>query len=40
MRGRISGDVLRDGFEDFGAYRTDVIFLCLLYRIIASCCRA
>lgn len=27
-------DVLRDGFEDFGAYRTDVIFLCLLYPII------
>jgi uncharacterized membrane protein len=26
--------VLRDGFEDFGAYRTDVIFLCLLYPII------
>ncbi|HZY52657.1 MAG TPA: DUF2189 domain-containing protein [Reyranella sp.] len=27
-------DVLRDGFEDFGAFRTDVIFLCLLYPII------
>ena len=27
-------DVLRQGFEDFGAYRTDVIFLCLLYPII------
>ena len=27
-------EVLRDGFEDFGAYRTDVIFLCLLYPII------
>jgi uncharacterized membrane protein len=26
--------VLRDGFEDFGAYRTDVIFLCLLYPLI------
>src|SRR5690348_9231514 len=26
-------DVLRQGFEDFGAYRTDVIFLCLLYPI-------
>ena len=26
-------DVLRRGFEDFGAYRTDVIFLCLLYPI-------
>lgn len=28
------GDVLRRGFEDFGAYRTDVIFLCLLYPIV------
>jgi uncharacterized membrane protein len=27
-------EVLRRGFEDFGAYRTDVIFLCLLYPII------
>ena len=27
-------DVLRDGFEDFGAYRTDVIFLCLLYPVV------
>ena len=27
-------DVLRQGFEDFGAYRTDVIFLCLLYPIV------
>jgi len=27
-------DVLRRGFEDFGACRTDVIFLCLLYPII------
>ena len=26
--------VLRQGFEDFGAYRTDVIFLCLLYPIV------
>jgi len=26
--------VLRQGFEDFGAYRTDVIFLCLLYPLI------
>ena len=26
--------VLRHGFEDFGAYRTDVIFLCLLYPLI------
>ena len=27
-------DVLHEGFDDFGAYRTDVIFLCLLYPII------
>ncbi|TMJ27471.1 MAG: DUF2189 domain-containing protein [Alphaproteobacteria bacterium] len=27
-------DVLRQGFDDFGAYRTDVIFLCLLYPIV------
>ena len=27
-------EVLRRGFEDFGAYRTDVIFLCLLYPIV------
>ena len=27
-------DVLRKGFEDFGAYRTDVIFLCLFYPIV------
>ncbi len=27
-------DVLRRGFADFGAYRTDVIFLCLLYPIV------
>ena len=26
--------VLRQGFEDFGAYRTDVIFICLLYPIV------
>ncbi len=26
-------DVLRKGFEDFGAYRTDVIFLCLAYPV-------
>lgn len=26
-------DVLRKGFEDFGAYRTDVIFLCLVYPV-------
>jgi len=27
-------DVLRRGFEDFGACRTDVVFLCLLYPIL------
>jgi uncharacterized membrane protein len=27
-------EVLRQGFEDFGAYRTDVIFLCLLYPVV------
>ena len=27
-------EVLHEGFSDFGAYRTDVIFLCLLYPII------
>jgi uncharacterized membrane protein len=27
-------DVLRRGFDDFGAYRTDVVFLCLLYPIV------
>jgi uncharacterized membrane protein len=26
-------DVLKKGFEDFGAYRTDVIFLCLVYPV-------
>jgi uncharacterized membrane protein len=26
-------DVLRKGFEDFGACRTDVVFLCLIYPI-------
>src|SRR5690242_12033159 len=26
-------EVLAKGFDDFGAYRTDVIFLCLLYPI-------
>jgi len=35
---RITGadlrDVLREGFKDFGAYRTDVIFLCLLYPVV------
>lgn len=27
-------DVLAKGFEDFGAYRTDVVFLCLIYPIV------
>ena len=27
-------EALRKGFADFGAYRTDVIFLCLLYPLI------
>jgi uncharacterized membrane protein len=27
-------DVLRRGLEDFGAYRTDVIFLCLFYPLV------
>ncbi|MGH6947647.1 MAG: DUF2189 domain-containing protein [Kiloniellales bacterium] len=27
-------DVLRKGLEDFGAYRTDVVFLCLVYPVI------
>ncbi|RJF88595.1 DUF2189 domain-containing protein [Oleomonas cavernae] len=27
-------DALRKGFADFGAYRTDVIFLCVVYPII------
>jgi len=27
-------DVLIKGFDDFGAYRTDVIFLCLIYPLI------
>jgi uncharacterized membrane protein len=27
-------DVLRKGLEDFGVYRTDVIFLCLIYPIV------
>jgi uncharacterized membrane protein len=27
-------DVIKLGFEDFGAYRTDVIFLCLAYPVI------
>jgi uncharacterized membrane protein len=26
-------DVLRRGFEDFGAYRSDVIFICLIYPL-------
>jgi uncharacterized membrane protein len=28
------GDVLARGWEDFTAYRTDVVFLCLIYPII------
>lgn len=28
------GEVLRKGFDDFGAYRTDVAFLCLIYPVI------
>lgn len=28
------GDALRDGIEDFAAYRTDVIFLCIVYPIV------
>jgi uncharacterized membrane protein len=28
------GDALRSGFEDFKAFRTDIIFICLLYPII------
>jgi len=27
-------DVLASGFKDFGAYRTDVVFLCLIYPIV------
>ncbi len=27
-------EVLRKGLEDFGAYRTDVIFLCLIYPVL------
>src|SRR3954468_23750152 len=27
-------DALRKGLEDFGVYRTDVIFLCLIYPIV------
>src|SRR3954462_2021813 len=27
-------EVLAKGLEDFGAYRTDVIFLCIIYPII------
>jgi uncharacterized membrane protein len=27
-------DVLRKGMEDFGAYRTDVIFLCVIYPVV------
>ena len=28
------GDALREGLADFGAYRTDVIFLCVIYPVI------
>lgn len=28
-------DVLRKGFEDFGAYRTDVIFLLIIYPVVS-----
>ena len=27
-------DALRQGFDDFGAYRTDVIFLCVVYAVV------
>jgi uncharacterized membrane protein len=27
-------DVLAKGFDDFGAYRTDVIFLCVIYPVV------
>jgi uncharacterized membrane protein len=27
-------EALRQGFADFGAYRTDVVFLCLLYPVV------
>jgi uncharacterized membrane protein len=27
-------DVIRKGLEDFGVYRTDVIFLCLIYPVV------
>src|SRR6187431_1109788 len=27
-------DVLRKGLEDFGAYRSDVIFICLIYPLV------
>jgi uncharacterized membrane protein len=27
-------DALRQGFDDFGAYRTDVIFLCVIYAVV------
>jgi hypothetical protein len=40
-------DVLSRGFDDFAAYRTDVIFLCIVYPVIGlvlgrlafGCCR-
>src|SRR5580692_7400495 len=28
------GEALRKGFEDFGAYRSDVIFLCITYAVV------
>src|SRR5271169_718658 len=28
------GDVLARGLDDFGAYRTDVIFLCVIYPLV------
>jgi len=41
-------NVIRKGLEDFGVYRTDVIFLCLIYPVVglvwpgppsaATCC--
>jgi uncharacterized membrane protein len=28
------GDVLRQGFDDFAAYRSDVVFLCIVYPVV------
>src|SRR4029077_3971410 len=28
------GDVLAKGLDDFAAYRTDVTFLCVIYRVV------